>query len=282
LNRSRRSFLKRLLLLGAGLLALPTSALGYATAIEPRLIHIERLHLKLAGLPKAFRGMRILQFSDTHLGFHFHEKHLGELAEKIRDEKPDMVCFTGDLVDRSEFPESEGIIHVLQTIQAPLGCYSVLGNHDYHKNSNEVQSILEQSGFRCLRNQAVTLLKDGDPFTIAGVEDMAKGKPNIRTALQGVDPNGFILLLSHCPDYARHVINHSVDLQLSGHSHGGQVRLPFVGAVAYPPFGSLYPDGQYSLGDGKMTLYTNRGIGVSQLPVRFMCQPELTVFTLDN
>jgi uncharacterized protein len=282
LNKSRRSFLKRLLFVSAGLFALPSSALGYATAIEPRLIHTERIKLSFERLPKAYRGMRILQFSDTHLGFHFHRRHLEQLAEMIREEKPDMVCFTGDLVDRSELPDSRDIIEVLRTIEAPLGCFSVLGNHDYHQNTNEIQSIFEQSGFRCLRNQAVTLWKDGDPFTIAGVEDMAKGKPNIRTALQGLDHSGFVLLLSHCPDYAHHVINHPIDLQLSGHSHGGQVRLPFVGGVAYPPFGRLYPNGLYSLGDGKMKLYTNRGIGVSQLPVRFMCRPELTVFTLDS
>ncbi len=110
---------------------------------------------------------------------------------------------------------------------------------------------------------------------------MGEGKPDLEVALQSAKPDEFVLLLSHAPDFADVAVRHPVDLQLSGHSHGGQVRLPLIGNTsALPLYGRKYVDGLYTLGGGKLQVYTNRGIGVSVFPVRFLCRPELTVFTL--
>jgi uncharacterized protein len=281
LDKGRRSFIRRLLLLGAGLFVLPSSVLGYAASVEPRWLQVQKLTLSFPALPAAFRGIRVLHFSDIHYGFHYDLQELRGLAERIMSFEPDLICFTGDLVDRGLREDAQVIVDALSTISAPLGCFAVLGNHDYYRNGDEVEGILEKSGFRCLRNEAVSISKEGEQIIVAGVEDMAKGKPSIRRAMQGTSAEQFIILLSHCPDYATAALGHAVDLQLSGHSHGGQVRIPGLGALITPPFGRMYPDGLYQLGGGKMTLYTNRGIGVSQLPIRFMCRPELTLFTLE-
>jgi uncharacterized protein len=281
LDKGRRSFVKRMLLLGAGIFFLPSSAYGYASIVEPRWLQVQKLSLSFPGLPSAFRGIRVLQFSDIHFGFHYGLPELRKLVERIMSFEPDLICFTGDLVDRGLREDAQVIADVLSTISAPLGCFAVLGNHDYYRNGDEVGGILKKGGFRCLRNEAVAIVKGGQQIVVAGVEDMAKGRPSIRRAMQGTSDEQFIILLSHCPDYATAALGHAVDLQLSGHSHGGQVRIPGIGALVTPPFGRMYPDGLYQLGGGKMTLYTNRGIGVSQLPLRFMCRPELTIFTLE-
>lgn len=264
-----------------GLLAIPGAGYGYASRIEPDWLQVERPELRCPGLPAPFHGLRIVQFSDVHLGFHYDAAKLSGLAAKIGREEPDIVCFTGDLVDYAvSRPDYEAVRNALHEIRAPLGCYAVLGNHDYYGNADEVAALLEDGGFRCLRNRSVRLAKDGASIRLAGVEDAWEGQPDLKRALRDVPPEEFTVLLSHCPDYADEVLDFPVQLQLSGHSHGGQVRLPLVGPLASVPYGTKYPSGLYRLGEGKLALYTNRGIGVSVKPVRFMCRPELTVFTL--
>lgn len=278
---SRRTFLARTAALIGSLVAVPSAAYGYAALVEPQWLEVVRLKLRFEGLPEPFRGLRIVQFSDLHVGFHYDAGQLAKLAVRIRNEQPDVVCFTGDLVDYSIGPDYPLVRDALREIRATLGCFAVLGNHDYYGNADEVASLLKDGGFTCLRNQGVRLAKDGSAIYIAGIEDAWEGKPDLKQTVKGTRPEDFTILLSHAPDYADEVLKYPVKLQLSGHSHGGQVRLPFIGPLASVPHGSKYPSGQYHLGDGKLTLYTNRGIGFSMKPIRFMCRPELTVFTLE-
>ncbi|WP_310499558.1 metallophosphoesterase [Paenibacillus qinlingensis] len=242
---------------------------------------MERISLSFPTLPEAFKGLRVVQFSDLHFGFHMDIKQLTKVAQTIQAEKPDIVCFTGDLVDYEIGGQDQEIRDVLRTITATYGCYAVLGNHDYYGDVEEVADVLEEGGFHCLRNKGVRLQRSNQSIWIAGVEDMWEGVPNLKTALQSAKKEEWVLLLSHAPDYADVAASEAVHLQLSGHSHGGQVRLPIIGPLASVPFGVKYPSGLYQVGTHKsLTLYTNRGIGVSVQPIRFMCRPEITVLTL--
>lgn len=278
---SRRSFLKRSLLVGGSVLALPPLSYGYATWVEPRWLQVERITLSFPTLPEAFKGLRVVQFSDLHVGFHLNMKQLSHVVEVIQAERPDIVCFTGDLVDYEVGPYGQEMQKILRTLTTTYGCYAVLGNHDYYGNVDEVAEVLEEGGFHCLRNKGMRIQKGNQSIWIAGIEDMWEGKPDLKAALKSAKKEEWVLLLSHAPDFADIAAAQPIQLQLSGHSHGGQVRLPILGPMASVPYGVKYPAGLYHVGANKsLTLYTNRGIGVSVQPIRFMCRPEITVFTL--
>ncbi|GMX63069.1 metallophosphoesterase [Paenibacillus elgii] len=275
---SRRSFLKTLTVTAAGLVALPGATYGYARYAEPRWLEVTEYMLSFARLPQQLDGIKVVQFSDVHLGFNFDTKNLSELIGLINRIQPDIVCFTGDLVDDAVGPDGDAYARILSELRPPLGKYAVLGNHDY-KDARQVQALLKSAAFEVLTNKMVRIQHQGSSFVMAGVDDQWKGNPDADKALARVRPEDFVILLSHCPDFADIAVHYPVDFQLSGHSHGGQVRLPFYGHVLAPKFGKKYVLGHYVLGGGKLQLFVNRGIGVSTHPVRFLCRPELTVFT---
>jgi len=279
---SRRSFLSNIFKVLAGLLLTPVTGYSYARYAEPGWLAVKQIPLTLKRLPASFDGMRIVQFSDVHLGFHYTVEQLGMLVERIQSLKPDLICFTGDLFDSTTGQDGEPAAQVLSRLQAPLGKAAVLGNHDYYgKEQDKITAILTQGGFNVLTNRSLPLKRGKERIWLSGVDDMWDGKPDLGEALKKTAANEeCVILLSHCPDFADTALKHPVDLQLSGHSHGGQVRLPFYGHIITPEYGKKYVDGLYRLGDGKLQVYTNRGIGVSVYPIRFWCRPELTVFTL--
>ncbi|UJF35916.1 metallophosphoesterase [Paenibacillus hexagrammi] len=133
---------------------------------------------------------------------------------------------------------------------------------------------------KCWSMNTVSFKKTGETIQIAGVADLLTGKPNLDLALEGSDSNGFTLLLAHCPDFAEQARKKPVHLQLSGHSHGGQVRLPIVGALSKPLGAKKYVMGLYEVPNSNLHVYTTRGIGTTFLPIRFLCRPEITVITL--
>lgn len=277
---SRRTFLKKSLRLGAGLVGLAALGTGYVTNIEPRWLEVVRTRIAPDGLPPAFRGVRIAHFSDVHYEFHFGARRLRSLVQRIMAEKPDMICFTGDLVDRAVGSAAEELVSILSRLQAPLGQFAVLGNHDYFHNDKEVAQVLVQAGFRCLRNEYAIVQKDRDFIRVSGTEDSTRGRPRLESVLNPEREQEFVLLLSHAPDFAQRALAFPVSLQLSGHSHGGQVRIPFYGPPVRVPGAKLYPDGLHRPDNGRLQLYTSRGVGVTGLPLRFWCRPELTIHTL--
>jgi uncharacterized protein len=279
---TRRSFLKRAGLATLGLLALPPGGLAYARYAEPQWLDVERITLRLARWPKSLQGLRIVQFSDVHFGFHFGLTELAQLVERINRLDPDVICFTGDFVDYGIDQDGPEASRLLQQLRAKLGVYAVLGNHDYYGGmESDVAKMLQDGGVRLLRNEAVQVKHGEAAFWIAGIEDQWEGKPDLPSTASRIQPDDFVLLLSHCPDFADMAAAYPVDLQLSGHSHGGQVRLPFYGHIVTPSYSKKYVKGHYTLAGGKLQLYVNRGIGVSVYPIRFWCRPELTVFTME-
>lgn len=278
---SRRHFIKRAAVGLLGLFVSVPAGCSYARWIEPKWLDIVKLELTFPRLPAAWDGLKIALFSDLHLGFHLYADDMIRLTEAIHRQKPDLICFGGDFFDYSVHPYDVVLdAEPLTQLSAPYGKFAVLGNHDYVQSVKGASEVIEAAGFKLLRNEAVSLEQGQSRIWIAGVEDAMKGDPDAAKAFEATPDNEFKLLLSHCPDYADTSAKHGADLQLSGHSHGGQIRIPLVGHVVTPPQARKYVIGRYNIMEGSTQLYVNRGIGVSQLPLRFACRPELTLLTL--
>lgn len=272
---TRRQFLARgtAAVIGAGLL---TS--GYSWLAEPRWLEVTRLELPLADLPASFAGLKVAHFSDAHLGFNKDAKDIARLVRHIIAEQPDLICFTGDIVDSN--PEDlTSAVPILAQLTAPLGKFAILGNHDY-KNTEKLIGLLSDAGFQILRNEAALISRDEASIAVVGLDDLLKGTPDPEAALQEVPEGTFTLLMMHEPDYADTAEQYPFHLQLSGHSHGGQIRVPLLGAP-FTPYGSLkYISGLYYTENRQMPVYVNRGFGETFMPLRLLCRPELTMFML--
>ncbi|MGF6951311.1 putative MPP superfamily phosphohydrolase [Neobacillus sp. B4I6] len=285
-NQTRRTFLKRTLGSFLTVLGLSSGGYLYANRIEPSLLDIQELQIKHPLIPNSFDGIKMIQFSDTHLGFQYNLHQFNQLVNKINSLKPDIILFTGDLMDEpNQYTEINKLMPILKKLQAPLGKYCIFGNHDHGGYGSDIyRNIMETTDFSVLLNDSAPIkLSDGSIIYLLGIDDAMLGNPNISLTLKNVPKNSFKILLSHAPDLAETASLYPVQWQLSGHSHGGQIKIPFLGALVTPPFGKIYPEGLYSIGEhNPLSLYVNRGIGTTRLPFRFMSKPELTVFTLKS
>lgn len=280
---NRRVFLKQIIGGGLLLLGLGSGSYYYARNIEPKSLHIQEETILLQKIPPKFHNFKIVQFSDTHLGFHYTTEQFSDLIATINEMKPDMVVFTGDFADRpQQFNWSNNLIKLLQTIHAPYGKYWVYGNHDHGGYGTEIlRDFMKQANFQLLQNEHTTVTCDKEKIIVAGIDDAILGNPDISKALQGADESLFTILLAHEPDMANEAKEHAVDVQFSGHSHGGQVRFPVLGHLYTPAFAKKYIDGKYHITED-FSLYVNKGIGTTRLPFRFLCKPEIHVYTLQH
>ncbi|KZZ85264.1 metallophosphoesterase [Bacillus sp. SJS] len=278
---SRRLFLKSFLSFTAAGFFCSIGGYSYARYLEPKLLDIQELELISPKIPTGFNGMKIVQFSDTHLSEYYSISQLAEIKDTINGFTPDLVVFTGDLMDDPlHYSRTEEIIPHLEDIKAPLGKYAVYGNHDHGGYGSDIYAeILKRSGFKVLKNESekVSLL-DGSYINIAGLDDLILGRPDYQKTVRSFTPNTYNILLAHEPDAWIQAKKLHIDLQLSGHSHGGQIQLPLYGPLITPPYADKYTEGLYEFGSKK--LYVNRGLGTTRLPFRFLSVPELTVFTL--
>ncbi|MBD0383107.1 metallophosphoesterase [Paenibacillus sedimenti] len=279
---TRREFLKKGIRLAASLIATGGVIGGYSTFLEPRWYDLTRVIIPFERLPSAFHGIRIVHISDIHMGHYFELSDLETVINLIRQEKPDLICFTGDLFDAKITVDPKQISSLLATLEAPLGKWSVLGNHDRLAGNLKIAALLQNGGFRTLFNDHQVIRSGGQAIQIAGVEDMLTGEPDLAKTLYGANAGIFTLLLSHCANFADIAAGYAIDLQLSGHSHGGQIRLPLFGAVVTPPLGNKYVMGLHSVPGSKLQVYTTRGVGTTLFPFRFLCRPEITVLTLEQ
>ncbi|MCD1257512.1 metallophosphoesterase [Paenibacillus athensensis] len=280
---SRRSFLKRAALWGGSFLASGGAAGSYAAYVEPRWIETIEQRVQLRGLPQAFAGKRIVHISDIHLGFHMTLRELQAIAGRVQRLQPDMLVFTGDLFDSWISEDPQATAADLAALEAPLGKWAVLGNHDTYAGLEDTKRILQAGGFTVLDNAHALVRLGADTLVVAGVADMWTGYPDLQRALDGADPQLCTLLLSHCANFADEAAARpEIALQLSGHSHGGQIRLPLLGAVETPPYGDKYVSGLHTAANSQLLVYTTRGLGMTLLPFRFLCRPEITVLTLDS
>lgn len=279
-NLTRRRLLRAALEVTAAAFAF---GIGDSLLIEPEEIRTVEMEIPLSRLGKQWDGLRIAQLSD----FHYVGPHDGELIQKAVQATnklaPDLVLLTGDFVTfyqgsaeasaRKAYPCAE----ILSDLKAPLGVFAVLGNHD-ECGPKIVTRALEMHGIAVLRNFALFVERRGARLWLAGVDDVLYGDPRLEDALKTIPKDGFTILLAHEPDFAETARRYPVDLQLSGHSHGGQVRLPLIGAPYLPPMARRYPMGLRKL--DSLTLYTNCGLGTTFLPARFNDPPEVTSMVL--
>jgi len=259
---------------------------GVLEAGHPRVVRIE---IPLARLPEAFDGFTIVQLSDFHYDPYEAPRIIRAAVEMANQLRPDLMVLTGDFVTLSVLPDLLDLRHstaldadpcaqLLTPLHAPAGRFCVLGNHDASCDTHLVSEILNSYDLPVLDNRAVAIERPGARLWLAGMDDFLNGDGDLDITLKGIPAGEPVVLLQHEPDVVKHTIHYSVDLQLSGHSHGGQVRLPGFGPLWLPPLGRKYPRGLYQL--GALTLYTNVGLGTIRVPIRLNCPPEVTHITL--
>jgi predicted MPP superfamily phosphohydrolase len=268
----------------AGSVALGIDGIFY----EPNRPRLIRLEIPVRFLPEAFDGFRIAQLSDFHYDQLFSVVPLRRAVDIVNRINPDIVVLTGDFITvpplhpgslaRKAAANIEPCSQLLSRLHAALGSFAILGNHDAESDSGRIVATLEQQGIVVLRNRSVPLERMGKRIWLSGIDDVLRGKPDLEKTLRAVPRNEPAILLAHEPDCADRVSRSAVALQLSGHSHGGQIRLPVIGPLYLPPLARKYPWGLHRI--GPLTLYTNAGIGTIRVPVRLNCPPEVTLFTL--
>ena len=253
---------------------------------EPSLVEVNEVTLRLPRLGKAFSGLRVAQISDLHFGGWMTVDHLVSIVQMVFEQYPDMVVVTGDFVmGHRQASKILGKLGELSATLKPLAdrfpVLGVLGNHDYWLNRSSVMNALAQAGIRDLNNSVQTFSRGDSYFHVAGVDDVMVRYARLDIVESMLPEKGCAILLAHEPDYADvSAKTGRFDLQLSGHSHGGQVVLPIIGPPILPSLARKYPSGLYKVMD--MYQYTNRGVGMSPPYVRFNCRPEITVFTLET
>lgn len=253
--------------------------------IEPNRPRIVRREMSLQRWPAKLEGFTIALLSDFHFDAAFSVHPLRSAIGMVNDLHPDLIVLTGDFVSMPWFGDAakaasaaEPCAQLLRQMQAPHGLWAVMGNHDVFTDPDRVTSTLRAVGINVLSNQSVPIERDGAHFWLSGVDDVIGHTADLDATLHNVPPDEATVLLAHEPDYADHVARYPVDLQLSGHSHGGQVRVPFLRPLYLPDMARKYVWGQYQI--RSLTLYTNPGLGTVIAPVRLNCPPEITLLTM--
>ena len=276
---NRRKFIK--LAVTAGVAAVAADS----TLLEPNRPRVIRKEITLRRWPDRLNGFTIALLSDFHYDPYFSIHPIRSAIEIVNGLHPDLIALTGDFVSVPWFGDAtkggaaaEPCAQLLRKLQAPHGLWSVLGNHDVFSDPDRVTSALHAVGIPVLSNQSVPIEKDGARFWLSGVDDVLGGSADLPASIKRVPGDEAVVLMAHEPDYADHVAKYPVDLQLSGHTHGGQVRIPFMRPLYLPELAKNYVWGLFKIRE--LTLYTNAGIGTVELPVRWNCPPEITLITL--
>jgi len=275
----RRRFLKRVALAGLGAGGLGAAGALDAFGIEPRWVAVEQTAVPIRGLDREFDGLRLVLISDTHCGPWTRPAYVRKAVRLANAQYPDVVLLLGDYCHRHRRHIAPGIAPFGE-LRSAHGVFAVLGNHDHWEGADETRRELERAGVVELTNCSTTIAKGTGRLAVGGVDDLWEGRQEPERAFAGVDARTPRLLLSHNPDYAEALPEGvRVDLMLSGHTHGGQVWLPGIGAPLLPSrYGQKYRAG---LVEGpRCPVYVTRGLGTITPPVRFLCRPELTVLTL--
>ncbi len=275
---------RRSLLLGGAVAALGLGA--YSGTVGRHQLEIVRRTFPIANLPDAFLGMRLAQISDIHLEEYTETSFLEHVVEQVNILNPDMVLLTGDFISRGPGPRRVALraagvaAEILSGLKAPQRV-AILGNHDVGVNADWVVRELEAHGTPVVIASFLPREHKMERRLNCGAAAAGPPTPDPLLAIPA-EPRAPVLFLVHEPDYIDIFRHHPrfplVDVMLSGHSHGGQVRLPLLGPIVLPPMGKRYVEGLYRI--GRMQLYVNRGIGTVGLPFRLNCPAEITDITL--
>jgi predicted MPP superfamily phosphohydrolase len=268
--------INRRIFLSSALGGLGLGGLG-AFVEESSRLSVERVLAPVRGLKSGLEGLRVAVLSDFHLYPFTPLAFLKRAVEEANGLRPDLTVLLGDFVDGT-LEAMDELAPLLGTLNAKLGVFGVLGNHDHRKGARRVEERLVREGINVLTNRGVWLEWGDASFHLAGVDSIS-GRFDLRSALSGARDNEATLLLAHEPDVADAARSDGrVSLQLSGHSHGGQVRLPGLGRYGLPLGARKYPFGSYQLGG--LFLHTSRGLGTTGAPIRLGSTPEVSEVVL--
>ncbi len=283
---TRRAFLKSLaaLALAAG------GGYGYVFHYASYAPVVTRRTFRLRGLPPAFAGLRIVQLTDLHHSEIVPLAYLESCVDRVNQLAPDVVLLTGDYVTmdrevgRARTRENfvAPLAGLFQRIRARLGVFAVLGNHDVAAAFYETREVMAAAGVSLLQDENLRLEIDGARLALVGLRDYGTQMVNTERAFQGIQPDEPVLVMMHNPDLFPEMDETRNALILAGHTHGGQVRVPFYGPLPqYIPssYGSRYAEGVFSRGN--LTMLVNRGLGMIRAPVRFNCRPEIALVVLE-
>ena len=252
----------------------------YAREVEIRRVEIKAVALTLPQLAPEFDGYRLVQIGDIHLDDWTKPERLTEIVAKVNAQRPDLIAITGDFASYSAKElDTRSLTDALRKLRARDGVVAILGNHDYLTGVELVRRCIREAGITELVNSVLTLRRGDASLHVAGIDDVMEGRSRLDLVLHDLPDSGAAILLAHEPDFADvSAATGRFDLQLSGHSHGGQVAVPFLRRLVLPPFSQRYTRGLYDVRG--MIQYTNRGLGFVHARLRILCRPEITVFTL--
>ncbi len=245
---------------------------------ESDMLAVEQITLPIKNLHPALEGFKIVQLSDIHLIPYTKPPFVKKAVEISNGLQPDITVLTGDYVWH-DVEAMFALTPLIARLNARYGVFSILGNHDLWTNVDIIRQGLAEARIPLLLNQGVPVTVGEATLWLAGLDDGWAGQPDLNAALAKAPGEATIVLLYHEPDLADEVVRDGrVHVQLSGHSHGGQIRLERFGAPLLPHLGRKYDMGLYKLDE--MWLYTNRGLGATSIPIRYNCPPEITEITL--
>jgi hypothetical protein len=273
---TRRSFLR----LGAGALAAGFAG-TYSVFVERQIVLVNTYRIPVPRLPRAFEGLRIVHLTDLHHGFLVSLDFIRGIVGRANDLGGDLIVCTGDYVhERNTTSELDAVWPVLAELSAPEGVFSILGNHDHWADTKRSKYWLEETG-QNLRRKTAALERDGERLWFAGAGDLWEDRTNLDRLLKDVLRDECRIVLAHNPDSADESFESPVDLMISGHTHGGQVQIPFYGPPILPVKNKTYSEGLKQSPKGQ-SVFISRGIGWAIYPVRFNCYPEIAVLELSR
>ncbi len=259
-----------------------------STTLAPSRFSVRYESIYSDKIPSQLNEKTILFFSDIHYNAFMDDVRLETAITLINQLSPDIIVFLGDLLDSpSSTSISEEVLSNLEQqlskLHAPLGKFAVLGDHDLENFSSKelVTSLLKKSNFEIITNQSIYLRNQGSQsINLVGLDSQLLGEPDITTPFTSVSPESFTIVVSHTPDIILELPSDLVDLQVSGHSHGGQVFLPLFGSQYRVPYAEVYSRGKSYVGETRLDI-TN-GIGTSQFDARFLANAEVVLYTLHS
>jgi uncharacterized protein len=279
LSTTRRQFLQ--FAAAAGTVALA----GDGIFLEPNRPRIVRQDFFLPRWPQRLDGFTIALLSDFHYDPYFSIHPLDATIPMVNRLRPDLIVLAGDFVSmplvgntRKGALAAEPCARLLRQMTAPHGLWAILGNHDDGTDPKHVTRALQAENIQVLSNQSEPIERDGARIWLAGVNDVLGGSADLAKTLRLVPVGEAVILLVHEPDFADAAARFPIDLQLSGHSHGGQIRVPLLPPLYLPPMARKYALGTYRV--GSLALYTTAGLGTIGVPMRLNCPPEITMLTL--
>ena len=250
------------------------------TKFKPELFDLVNVNVKINDLPFTFHNYSIINLTDIHLGQWISPEYLNGVADYVNSLNPDMITLTGDYVSYILEGYEDDLLDSFKKLKAKDGKYAVLGNHDHWAGAEEIRKILKKSNIVDLSNDVFTIEKDGEKLNISGVDSLTVGADDLDKVLEKLPHDGASILLVHEPDFAKiSSKTNRFDLQMSGHSHGGQLVIPGVKTTPFRCSYSIkYPVGAYKVNN--MIQYTSKGLGTNSFWIRVNCKPEITQFYL--